>query len=447
MQISHATLTKGAALTLVSFSVGNLIRLATSIILARLLAPELFGIMVLVFTLRTGVELLTDVGIGQNIIYNKNAEDPDFYNTAWTLRAIRGVLLWLLTCAAALPMAHFYEKPILATIIPVASLAIVLTGFSSLNAFLLQKRLQLANLTLYDAIFSTVSAIGQIVLAYFIPTIWGLVYGLLFAGTVALTWSYFVLPSVKYRFRLSKDYAREILHFGKWISLTSIVYFLSISFDRFYLAGVVPLALLGVYGISRSIADLTSGFALQLSNSVIFPFIARHSEVPRAELRNEVTSIRHTLLLIAALGFSVAAAFVDLAIHIVFDQRYHAAGWMAPLLIIGGWFSILCSLNESTLLGLGAPRYGAIAYSVKFLWLLVGLPLGINKFGPVGGIIAIAVSDIFRYPAVFFGQIQQRFAFGWQDLFATLLMFVLFAIFEWLRWMLGLGTPFDSVFS
>jgi len=246
---------------------------------------------------------------------------------------------------------------------------------------------------------------------------------------------------------MSKDYAREILHFGKWISLTSIVYFLSISFDRFYLAGVVPLALLGVYGISRSIADLTSGFALQLSNSVIFPFIARHSEVPRAELRNEVTSIRHTLLLIAALGFSVAAAFVDLAIHIVFDQRYHAAGWMAPLLIIGGWFSILCSLNESTLLGLGAPRYGAIAYSVKFLWLLVGLPLGINKFGPVGGIIAIAVSDIFRYPAVFFGQIQQRFAFGWQDLFATLLMLVLFAIFVWLRWMLGLGTPFDSVFS
>ena len=442
MKIPHATLTKGAALTLLSFSVNNLIRLTTSIILARLLAPELFGIMVLVFTLRTGVELLTDVGIGQNIIYNKNAEDPDFYNTAWTLRAIRGVLLWLLTCAAALPMAHFYRKANSGD-----DNSSRVTCHRAYRFFISQfdsycrSAMQLANLTLYDAIFSTVSAIGQIVLAYFIPTIWGLVYGLLFAGTVALAWSYFVLPSVKYRFRMSKDYAREILHFGKWISLTSIVYFLSISFDRFYLAGVVPLALLGVYGISRSIADLTSGFALQLSNSVIFPFIARHSEVPRAELRNEVTLIRQTLLLIAALGFSVAAAFVDLAIHIVFDQRYHAAGWMAPLLIIGGWFSILCSLNESTLLGLGAPRYAAIAYSVKFLWLLVGLPLGINKFGPVGGIIAIAISDIFRYPAVFFGQIQQRFAFGWQDLFATLLMLVLFAIFVWLRWILGLRHP------
>jgi O-antigen/teichoic acid export membrane protein len=303
MKAPHATLTKGAALTLVSYSVNNLIRLTTSIILARLLAPELFGIMVIVFTLRTGVELLSDVGIGQNIIYNKNAEDPDFYNTAWTLRAIRGVLLWLVTCTAAVPLAHFYDMPILATIVPVASLAIVLTGFSSLNAFLLQKRLQLRNLTVYDVIASTIAAAGQVVLAYFIPTIWGLVYGLLFAGTMALAWSYLVLPSVKYRFRMSRNYAWEILHFGKWISLTSIVYFLSISFDRLYLAAVVPLALLGIYGISRSISDLASGFALQLSNAVIFPYIARHSEVPRADLRNELAPLLQKLLLIAALGF------------------------------------------------------------------------------------------------------------------------------------------------
>ena len=47
MKIAHDTLTKGAALTLVSSSFGNLIRLTTSIILARLLAPELFGVMVL----------------------------------------------------------------------------------------------------------------------------------------------------------------------------------------------------------------------------------------------------------------------------------------------------------------------------------------------------------------------------------------------------------------
>ena len=81
MKAPHIVLTKGAIWTVVSFSIGNVIRLSTSIVLARLLAPELFGVMVIVFTLRTAVELLSDVGIGQNIIYNKSAEDPDFYTT------------------------------------------------------------------------------------------------------------------------------------------------------------------------------------------------------------------------------------------------------------------------------------------------------------------------------------------------------------------------------
>ncbi len=85
------------------------VRLATSVVLTRLLAPELFGIMVIFNSLKAGIELLTDVGIGQSIIYNRNAEDPDFYNTAWTLAAIRGVILWVLACAVTVPVATTIE--------------------------------------------------------------------------------------------------------------------------------------------------------------------------------------------------------------------------------------------------------------------------------------------------------------------------------------------------
>jgi len=262
-----------------------------------------------------------------------------------------------------------------------------------------------------------------------------------------LIWSFLVLPDVKYRFKISKEYTGQILHFGKWISVASIVYFLSISFDRMYLAAAIPLALLGVYGISRSFSELLSGLVLQLGNGVIFPFIASHSNVPRAELYAQLAPTRKKFLLIAAFGLSLSAAFVDLIIKIAFDHRYHAAGWMASVLSIGAWFSILASLNETTLLGLGTPRYGAIGYSIKFGWLLIALPLGIKHFGVLAGIIAIAVSDVFRYPSVLAGLIRQRFAFVGQDILATFLMLTLFAIFIWMRWMLGFGTPFDSVFG
>ena len=325
MKIAHFTLTKGAIWTIVSFGGSQLIRLSANIVLTRLLAPELFGIMTIVNAFRTGVELVSDVGIGQNIISNKNADDPDFYNTAWTLQSIRGLLLWVIACGAAAPVAHFYEAPSLRLILPVASFVLVLSGFTSINQFLIQRRLQIAKFTAYEIVVGIIWAVGQIALAYFIPTIWALVFGLILGSAIPMIGSYFLLPEVRHRFTISRSYAWQIIHFGKWIFLGSIVYFLSMSFDRLYLAGVIPLALLGVYGIARSISELLSMLVSRLGNIVIFPFIASHSEMPRADLREQLGSIRLKFLLIAALGVSFSAATLDLAIKIIYDQRYHAA--------------------------------------------------------------------------------------------------------------------------
>ena len=185
-------------------------------------------------------------------------------------------------------------------------------------------------------------------------------------------------------------------------NFNNLLFYQSVSIA--YITSVIPLALLGVYGIARSVSELLGLLASRIGNIVIFPFIASHSQIPRADLRELVVTIRLKFLIVAALGFSFSAATVDLAIKLVFDQRYHAAGWMAPILINGAWISILCSMGKSALLGLGKPRYGAIGNTIKFGWLLVGLPIGFNRYGPVGAMMAIAASDIFRYMSVFIGQ-------------------------------------------
>ena len=445
MKIEHTTIAKGASWASAGFAVLQVICLATSILLTRLLVPELFGIMVIINSLRSGIELITDVGLGQSIVYNRSADDPDFYNTAWTVRGIRGILLWLIACAGTVPAAYYYQTPILLSVMPVASFAIVLSGFTSINAFLLQKKLRVAKVAGYEVILSFIWSIEQVALAYFIRTIWALVFGLLLGSATTMVTSYFLLPDVRHRFRLSKRYVWQILHFGKWIFVSSIVYFLSTNFDRLYLAGVIPLALLGIYGIARSIADLLSALAVRLSNIVIFPFIASHHDTPRIELRMQLSLLRLVFFLVAALGFSTFAAFADLAIKLLFDQRYQAAGWMVPVLVIGTWASIFCNVNKSTLLGFGKPYYAAIGSSLKFGWLLVGLPLSLAQYGPLGGILVVAFSDVPRYIPSAVGQIRERFAFWMQDLLLTLIMLSLLVLFEWVRWRLGLGTSFEEL--
>ena len=443
--ISHTSLIKGAMWTIGSFGMAQLFRFTANVVLARLLAPELFGIMQIFYSLRTGIELISDVGIGQNIIYNKNADDPRFYNTAWTLQIIRGIVLWLVCCAAAVPLSGFYNSPTLTLVVPVAGLYLVISGVTSNNRFRLQKRMNFRNITAFETIVGFVSLVAQVAFAYLSPTIWALVFGPL-AGTITnAIGSHFLLPETRHKLLISRAYAREMLSFGKWIFFSSIIYFLSTNFDRLYLAKLIPLQVLGVYGMARALSDMLSLLVARLGNSVVFPFVASHAHMPRAELRRQLAPVRSRFLLLAGLGFSLFASVGDILIHSLYDQRYQAASWMLPILIIGAWFSIIANINESTLLGIGRPSYSAIANATKFGFLLAGLTLVVSQYGVLGGVIVVAFGDVFRYVPLQIGQIRERFSFFGQDIILTLTVFALIALWELFRYSLGFGTSFDDI--
>lgn len=444
MRISAGFLLKGSVWTITTYGVGQMLRLVTNVILARLLTPELFGIMLVVNSLRVGVALVSDFGIGQNIVYNKNANKPDFYNTAWTLEIVRNVLLWLVCVAATPVLASFYDSPDLIWVLPLSAMTLVLSGFSSTSIYLLQKRMQIRKFYLFEMIVAFISSVAHVLFAYFSPTIWALVLGGLFTSAVSTIGSYFLLPDVKQTLHISKQFVREILAFGKWIFISSVVYFLSMNYDRLYLPKVLPLDLLGVYGVARSIAELLGLLTLRLGNIVLFPFISSHSQMPRVTLHEQLAAIRAKFLLLAAFGISILVATADLAIKLLYDERYQAAGWMLPVLILGSWVSILANVNDATLLGLGKPSYGAVSNSAKFGFLVIGLPLGFMVNGILGVVVVVAMADLCRYVPIAIGQRRERFAFGIQDLLLTLAAFALIGVWEGLRWISGFGTSFDA---
>ena len=346
MKIASGILLKGTFWTTGSYGIVTGLRVAQSIVLARLLAPELFGVMLIVNTLRIGIELMSDLGIGQNVVYSKNANDPEFYNTAWTLQFIRGLILWLCLSAAAVPLAKLYKSEILVFVIPISGFAIILGGLTSISRSLLQKRLQIVRVNVFEIVTASISVFVQVIVAYFSRTVWALVYGALLGSAIYTVGSYFLISGVGQKFYLSKRYSLEILHFGKWIFVSSIIYFLSINFDKLYLGRAIPLNLLGVYGIARAISDLLGNLVTRLGIYVLFPFIVSHSQMPRADLREQLAPLRARFLLLAALGFSLFVATADLAIRIFYDQRYQAASWMLPVLTVGSWFSTLAYVSE-----------------------------------------------------------------------------------------------------
>jgi O-antigen/teichoic acid export membrane protein len=436
---------KGTFWTVGAFAIGQALRFLQSVILARILTPDIFGLLTIVGSLNTGIQLMSDVGIGKGVVYHKEADDPEFYNTAWTMQAIRSVVLWLVALAIAIPASHFYHFPILMAVIPLTAFSFVLNGFSSISVHLLQKRLQFAKLNVFNTLVSLVGTVSAVGLAILTPTIWAPVLSGLVGSSAYLIGSYFLIGDVRQRFQISKRYALQISQFGRWIFVSSFVFFLSTNYDRLFLASAVPLQLLGVYGIARNISELLSSLFQSLGNGVVFPFIASNSELPRPDFRNQLAKVRGRFLLLAASGLSVFLVTADLAVMLLYDQRYREAAWMLPVLMIGTWFSILANINEATLLGLGKASYTAISNSSKFVVLLAGLPLGIEAYGLMGGVFVVVLSELFRYFPMVYGLKKESFSFFRQDLLLTASAFLLILALNYIRWRLGFGTSFDSL--
>lgn len=435
---------RGAVWTIGTYGLSVGLRFGSNIVLSRLVAPEVFGVMLVINTLRNGIELVSDVGIGQNIVHNSDGEKRRFLDTAWTIQILRGAVLFSLLFLAAAPLGKLYDLP--ASAIEFSALTLVIMGAASISIYLMQRRLQIVRLNLFDLAMDFVSVALVVGLALYSPTIWSLILANVLAAAIRTVATY-MLPHARSWFAWQPDYARQILSFGKWIYLASLLSFLCASFDKLYLGQSIPLALLGIYGIARNVADLPGALISRLGHSLIFPLIAREQDRPRSELRQHLSPLRLKLLLVCALGMGFGTAFADYAVRIVYDERYHEASWMLPVLLIGVWGAVLCSINEYALLGVGKPLYGATGNMAKLVCLVVGIPLGLHVAGLLGAILVLAFSDICRYFLILFGQRREHVSFFLQDVLMSAVMLGVLALLTLLRLEFGLGTAFDGAMS
>ena len=102
---------RSAGLNLFGFGFSQVLRLASNLVLTRLLFPEAFGVMAMVSVFLMGLAMFSDVGVGPAIMQSKRGDDRDFLDTAWTIQIIRGVSLWLVACALTWPMAIYFASP------------------------------------------------------------------------------------------------------------------------------------------------------------------------------------------------------------------------------------------------------------------------------------------------------------------------------------------------
>ena len=388
---------RGSVWTVAGYGLSQILRLGCNLVLTRLLFPEIFGLSALITVFITGLHMFSDVGIGPSIIQNDRGDDPVFLNTAWTIQVFRGMALWICACIGAWPFAIFYGESQLCILIIVSGFTTVISGFNSTGLFTAKRHLRIKRLTLVEIGSQLGSICVMIVWAIISPTVWVVVVGGLAKALLTLLLSHIWLSEIAHKFTWDRQSFQSLIRFGRWIFVSTVLGFLVNNADRLILGKFLSLSDLGVYSIASMIAKVIQQVYAKLSNQILFPIFSKLKHLSPEDLLERIKKIRITIMIFFLPPLWILVVFGQDIIMLLFDQRYHGAGWMLQALSAGSVVLIGSAIG---------PFYLAFGNSFLFMklmavrasLLLAAMIIGGITYGTVGLIVGIAASQLLYYP-------------------------------------------------
>jgi O-antigen/teichoic acid export membrane protein len=436
-----STALRGTAWSVGAYAGAMILRLGSNIVLSRLLVPQYFGLMTLLNTFITGLTLFSDLGLTPNIIRSPRGDDPKFLNTAWTMQVMRGFGLWICCVLLSWPFQKFYGDPRLGLLVPVIGLSVVISSFNSTSLSTLSRHLAVRQLTLMELAIQGASLVFTVAWALIDRSLWALVGGRLFSDLVRLVVSHRMIPGFRNTIQWEPKAARELFTFGKWIFFSTAFTFLASQSDRLVLGKLVSFQTLGMYGIAFALSDIPRQVIMSFSGHIVVPFVSKLAHLPRGEFFGLALRYRKNVLLFAAVILSLVVASGDQFMAHIYDIRYRDATWIVPILALGLWHTILYNTTSPCLFAIGKPQYAVVGYFFSALVIITGTPLAFYKWGLVGSVWVVALSDVPMYFVNLYGLAREGMFPEWQDLKMTLVfVFFLSALFT-ARYWIGPALP------
>lgn len=316
----------GSALTAGSFALMQALRLGSNLILTRLLFPEAFGTMALVSVVLVGLAMFSDMGVGPAIAQHRRGDDPAFLDTAFTLNILRGVLLWLLSCAIAFPAAAFYAAPELASLLPVAGLTLLVAGFQPTKVDTANRHLLVGRLTVLDLAAQIAGLLVMIVLAALLQSVWALVWGALAGALLKLGLVWRFLPGRANRLLWEREAAGDLLRFGIWIFLSTACGFLLAQGDKAILGAFLTREELGIYNIGFFLGSFPMLLAGAVNARIMIPLYRDHHPGNGPADRRRLARLRAGLTTVTLALLAAMALGGDALVGLLYDPRYAGAG-------------------------------------------------------------------------------------------------------------------------
>jgi O-antigen/teichoic acid export membrane protein len=377
----------------------TLLTVIRSVALARMLTPEIFGLMGIATVVLRATDAFTRPGVGQALI----ARQKDFEaaaGTAFTMLVARGVFLALVMCAAAPLIAHFYEEAELGPMLFALSAVFVVNSFSNINIIARQRELDFKSQSLLSQATQVIGTIVTIAMAWWMRSVWALVVGQVAQAVINTLLSYVFIPG-RVRFAFDKEVFKDLIGYGKFVTGSSLLLYVCTELDAAVIGKVLGPEQLGYYALAMTVSTLVTITLTRIASSIMMPAYSKlQGDLPAlraAYLR--VLSMVMMLVLPASIGLAVAAEpFVD----VVYGEKWAPAVLPLQMLAIFGIFRALMSFSGYLFDGIGRPE---VAFKLGAMRLIALAPLIVPLvmgWGNAGAAIAVTIGGLVQWGAGYY---------------------------------------------
>ena len=360
-----------------------------TIILARLLAPSDFGLLGIAMLAIATLETFSQTGF-QAALIQKKENVESYLDTAWTVSAIRGILLFLILFLSAPLVAKFFNSPQATLIIKVIAVSTLLSGFRNIGILFFQKEMEFDKQFFYELSATLVDLTIAITLAFMLRNVWALVWGGLAANFVRLFMSY-VLHSYRPRVRLDKSEFKGLFGFGKWVLGSSALVFLVTQGDDIFVGKMLGVTALGLYQMAYLISNLPATEITHVISQVTFPAYSK--------LQDDVKRLREAYLdvlkLTAFISIPMTGGIFILAPE--FTEIFLGTKWMPmvpaiQVLVFAGMIRSIAATSGTLFVAIGRPRTDTAWQVVRLLVLIIFIYPFTMRWNLSGTSIAVLLS-------------------------------------------------------
>lgn len=382
----------------VAMQYGNgVLQIVAAIVLARLLAPEDFGLVAIVTVLTSFAPALIDFGLADATAQRKKITQSQISSLFWFSSGLGSSIAALVAACSPL-IAWMYRDPRLETIALCSAMMFVMYGASNLHIALLRRTMQFGAIARIQMLGTLAGVAVALAMAYLGYGYWALVFRPIVNALCVVAGAWLVC-----RWRpgwpVIDDEVKSMIRFGVHVIGFSVAFSVAKTVDRIGLSLFYPAEAIGYYQNAATLYESSIFIALAQLHIVGSSALSR-LQSNHAALREKYEAALSTLAFFVMPTAAILSVTAQDVTVILLSEKWRTAGLLLGIIALRGMFQVVELSNGWLHLALGHAdrwqRWGIVTLIVQTIGVLAGLPFGVTGVA----VATVITSMLIALPAI-----------------------------------------------